>query len=133
MTCPLPVLKANKALRGLAPGARLAVLATDPAAVKDFQAYAEDVGMAWFCLGVTGLLFRVGQLWATQGLMQGLAWGFKIITDPFHDVLLYWKSPFYLLRGAELSYEVIDRRPAPLRPARQVRCTSERGPVVPHG
>jgi len=55
--------------------------------------------MAWFCLGVVGLVFRVTQLWATQGLMQGLAWGFKIITDPFHDVLLYWKSPFYLLRG----------------------------------
>ncbi len=46
MTCPLPVLKANKALRGLAPGARLAVLATDPAAVKDFQAYAEETGHA---------------------------------------------------------------------------------------
>ncbi|MBX9748350.1 MAG: sulfurtransferase TusA family protein [Roseococcus sp.] len=44
MTCPLPVLKANKALRGLAPGARLAILATDPAAVKDFQAYAEETG-----------------------------------------------------------------------------------------
>ncbi len=46
MTCPLPVLKANKALRGLAPGARLAVLATDPAAVKDFQAYAQETGHA---------------------------------------------------------------------------------------
>ena len=46
MTCPLPVLKANKALRGLAPGARLVVLATDPAAVKDFQAYAGETGHA---------------------------------------------------------------------------------------
>ena len=46
MTCPLPVLKANKALRGLAPGARLTVLATDPAAVKDFQAYAQETGHA---------------------------------------------------------------------------------------
>lgn len=63
------------------------------------QAFLEDVGMAWFCLGVVGLLFRVGQLWATQGLMQGLAWGFKIITDPFHDVMLYHKAPLYLLRG----------------------------------
>jgi len=50
MTCPLPVLKANKALRALAPGATLAVLATDPAAVKDFQAYAQETGhelVAW--------------------------------------------------------------------------------------
>lgn len=46
MTCPLPVLKANKALRSLAPGATLTVLATDPAALKDFAAYAEETGHA---------------------------------------------------------------------------------------
>jgi tRNA 2-thiouridine synthesizing protein A len=44
LNCPLPVLKANKALRGMAPGATLTVLATDPAAVKDFPAYAEETG-----------------------------------------------------------------------------------------
>ncbi len=44
LTCPLPVLKANKALRGLPPGARLAVLATDPATVKDFAAYCQETG-----------------------------------------------------------------------------------------
>lgn len=63
------------------------------------KAYLEDVGMAWFCLGAVGLLFRVGQLWATQGAMQGFAWMTKILTDPFHDVYLYHKAPLYLLRG----------------------------------
>ncbi len=33
MNCPLPVLRANRALRGMAPGDRLRVLATDRAAV----------------------------------------------------------------------------------------------------
>lgn len=46
LTCPLPVLKANKALRGLPAGARLTVLATDPASVKDFQAFARETGHA---------------------------------------------------------------------------------------
>ncbi len=46
LTCPLPVLKANKALRGLPPGARLVVLATDPASVKDFRAFAQETGHA---------------------------------------------------------------------------------------
>jgi tRNA 2-thiouridine synthesizing protein A len=46
LTCPLPVLKANKALRSLPPGARLTVLATDPASVKDFRAYAAETGHA---------------------------------------------------------------------------------------
>lgn len=46
MTCPLPVLKANKALRSLEAGARLVVLATDPASVKDFRAFAQETGHA---------------------------------------------------------------------------------------
>lgn len=44
LSCPLPVLKANKALRGLPPGARLTVLATDPASVKDFSAFCRETG-----------------------------------------------------------------------------------------
>ena len=46
LACPLPVLKANKALRGLPAGARLVVLATDPASVKDFAAYMKETGHA---------------------------------------------------------------------------------------
>ncbi|WP_043336143.1 sulfurtransferase TusA family protein [Belnapia moabensis] len=44
LSCPLPVLKANKALRALPPGAQLVVLATDPAAAKDFPAYCAETG-----------------------------------------------------------------------------------------
>jgi hypothetical protein len=65
----------------------------------DTRGFLEDVGMAWFSLGVVGLFFRVFQLWVTQGFMVGLAWATKIVTDPFHDVYLYHKAPLYLLRG----------------------------------
>ena len=61
--------------------------------------WVHDVGMAWLALGVAGLLFRVGQLWVQQDLLTGLAWMSKILTDPFHDIKMYWKSPLYLLRG----------------------------------
>ena len=50
MRCPLPVLRANRALRGMPPGARLRVLATDRAAVADFQAFCRETGhalLAW--------------------------------------------------------------------------------------
>jgi tRNA 2-thiouridine synthesizing protein A len=50
MTCPLPVLRANRVLRGMAPGQRLRVLATDRAAVSDFQAFCQETGhalLAW--------------------------------------------------------------------------------------
>ncbi len=44
MKCPLPVLKARKALKGLAPGARMQVLATDPGAVDDFKHFCKTTG-----------------------------------------------------------------------------------------
>jgi tRNA 2-thiouridine synthesizing protein A len=44
LLCPLPVLKARRALKSLAPGAVLEVLATDPGAVKDFAHFCETTG-----------------------------------------------------------------------------------------
>ena len=41
LMCPLPVLKARKALKRLGPGATLEVLATDPASVIDFKHFCE--------------------------------------------------------------------------------------------
>lgn len=51
MRCPLPVLRANRALRGLAPGARLRVLATDRASVADFKAFCQETGHALLAQG----------------------------------------------------------------------------------
>jgi len=42
--CPLPVLKARKAMKGLAAGARLQVLATDPGAIEDFKHFCKTTG-----------------------------------------------------------------------------------------
>jgi hypothetical protein len=61
--------------------------------------FVHDVGMAWLALGVTGMLLRVLQLWVQDDLLTGLAWATKIITDPFHDIMLYHKAPLHLLRG----------------------------------
>lgn len=44
LLCPLPVLRANRMLRELAPGQTLKVLATDPAAEADFPAYCRQTG-----------------------------------------------------------------------------------------
>jgi tRNA 2-thiouridine synthesizing protein A len=44
LICPLPVLRARKAMRDVAPGGLLEVRATDPAAVKDFAAFCEATG-----------------------------------------------------------------------------------------
>jgi len=46
LKCPLPVLRANKALRGLKAGAVIEVTADDPASAKDFPVYCETTGHA---------------------------------------------------------------------------------------
>ena len=44
LNCPLPILKAKKALKDLPAGATLRVLATDPGSVADFQAFCRTTG-----------------------------------------------------------------------------------------
>ncbi len=44
LNCPLPILKAKKALAELQAGQVLKVLATDPGSVRDFQAFARQTG-----------------------------------------------------------------------------------------
>ncbi|ACI49890.1 SirA family protein [Gluconacetobacter diazotrophicus PA1 5] len=51
LSCPLPVLKANRALRGMRPGDRLRVVATDRASVADFQAFCRETGHALIAFG----------------------------------------------------------------------------------
>ena len=44
LNCPLPILKAKKALATLQSGNVLNVLSTDPGSVRDFQAFARQTG-----------------------------------------------------------------------------------------
>ena len=44
LNCPLPILKAKKALTELHSGQTLKVIATDPGSMRDFQAFARQTG-----------------------------------------------------------------------------------------
>ena len=44
LACPLPVLRAKKAMKPVPPGEVLEVLATDPGTVADFKAFCETTG-----------------------------------------------------------------------------------------
>lgn len=44
LNCPLPILRAKKALNGLDTGKVLHIIATDPGSVKDFEAFAKQTG-----------------------------------------------------------------------------------------
>ncbi len=61
--------------------------------------FMHHVGEVWLTLGIGGILFRVVHLFFLKNVRTGLVWFTKILTDPFHDVMLYWKAPLYLMRG----------------------------------
>lgn len=44
LNCPLPILRAKKALTEMTSGQVLRIIATDPGSVKDFQAFAKQTG-----------------------------------------------------------------------------------------
>ena len=44
LNCPLPILRAKKALTDMSSGQVLRIVATDPGSVKDFQAFSKQTG-----------------------------------------------------------------------------------------
>ena len=60
--------------------------------------FIRDIGEIWLAIGIAGALFRMMQLFIIKGVQTGLVWAAKILTDPFHNIVLYYKSPLALLR-----------------------------------
>ncbi|MEN8131411.1 MAG: sulfurtransferase TusA family protein [Pseudomonadota bacterium] len=44
LNCPLPILRAKKALNGMETGKILHIIATDPGSIKDFEAFSKQTG-----------------------------------------------------------------------------------------
>jgi hypothetical protein len=68
------------------------------------------VGLVWLFLGGAGLVFRSVQLFFVKDVQTGLVWATKILTDPFHDIKLYYRAPFELFRGDEEDELALDHR-----------------------
>jgi hypothetical protein len=65
----------------------------------DLYEFVRHVAQIWLVIGLGGLLFRTIQLCIIKDIQTGLVWITKIITDPFHDIMLYYTAPLHLLRG----------------------------------
>ena len=61
--------------------------------------FLRHVAQIWLAVGAGGLLFRTVHLFFIKDVQTGLVWATKILTDPFHDIKLYWKAPLHLARG----------------------------------
>ncbi|MBV8589416.1 MAG: hypothetical protein JO212_05045 [Acetobacteraceae bacterium] len=73
--------------------------------------FLRHLGYMWLILGVGGLLFRTIHLFFIGSVQTGLVWATKILTDPFHDIKLYYRAPAYLLRGKLIDDAILEGRP----------------------
>jgi hypothetical protein len=69
----------------------------EPAA--DWPSLSRNIALIWLVLAAGAVLIRTVHLFFLRDVQTGLVWCTKILTDPFHDVILYGKSPLYVLRG----------------------------------
>ncbi len=58
LNCPLPILKAKKAIKGVPAGGTLEVLSTDPGSVADFDAFCRTTGNELVETGQDGDTYR---------------------------------------------------------------------------
>lgn len=68
-------------------------------AVSGYHSYSQQLGVLWLALAGAALLARTAWLCATRRVQTGLVWFTKILTDPFHDLTMYYAAPLHLLRG----------------------------------
>lgn len=61
--------------------------------------FLRHLGYLWLAIGCAALLVRTVHLFFISSVQTGIVWATKILTDPFHDVKLYYRAPAYLLRG----------------------------------
>jgi hypothetical protein len=61
--------------------------------------FAYNVSLVWLLIGAGALVVRTLHLFWLYDVQTGLVWLTKILTDPFHDVLLYHRAPIHLIRG----------------------------------
>lgn len=58
-----------------------------------------QVAVLWLFLALGAVAFRTVQLCIRKDVQTGLVWCTKILTDPFHDVTLYYRAPLQVWRG----------------------------------
>ena len=76
-------------------------------AYSDVQGFIYNTAVLWLIVGGAALVFRTLHLFLIMSVQSGLVWFTKIITDPFHDVKIYFKAPYYLFKG-EMYDEMTD-------------------------
>lgn len=65
----------------------------------DISSFVHNTALLWLIVGIGALIFRTIHLFFIMGIQSGLVWFTKILTDPYHDMKIYYKSFYYILKG----------------------------------
>jgi hypothetical protein len=65
----------------------------------DINGFVSNTALVWLFIGLGAVLFRTVHLFKLMGVQSGLVWMTKILTDPFHDIKIYQKAPYHILKG----------------------------------
>lgn len=68
-------------------------------AEQDSWILINNTAILWLIIGVGALIFRTIHLFFLMGIQSGLVWFTKILTDPFHDIKIYHKAPYHIIKG----------------------------------
>jgi hypothetical protein len=68
-------------------------------ASTEFSDFINNMAIIWLVVGLGAIVFRTVHLFKLMGVQSGLVWFSKIATDPFHDIKIYHKSPYYIMKG----------------------------------
>jgi hypothetical protein len=77
----------------------------------NWSGFIHNVSLTWLAIGAIAVAFRTIQLFFLRDVRAGLVWLTKILTDPFHDVALYYRAPLHLWQG-ELIDPIVGRETA---------------------
>jgi hypothetical protein len=63
------------------------------------KGWVANVAFLWLITGIAAVVLRSAYLFFDMSVQSGLVWATKIITDPFHDIKIYHRAPYYILKG----------------------------------
>ena len=66
---------------------------------ESWDGYIYNLAILWIALGGAAIAFRMVHLFFIYNVRAGVVWTSKILTDPFHDMMLYHRAPLLLLKG----------------------------------
>jgi hypothetical protein len=67
--------------------------------ISAISGFVNNMAMVWLVVGLGAIVFRTVHLFKLMGVQSGFVWFTKIATDPFHDIKIYHKSLYYIMKG----------------------------------